>query len=212
MSAITKKIQKRIRTKICVLVLSEYSFHYEIPGGASWKKKKNLPAKCKRRKRRRFHPWVRKIPWRRAWQPTPVFLPGESHGNRGAWQATVHRVINSRTRLKWLSTCDWKAVLWDFFFKSYCRDKIPTKYPDLELSCVFATIPYLASRLWGCLAHSDCESLTLRSGSWILNCLLLLTQRSHPGRGCCLSGSPSKEKQNSLPMCPSPKLSLSLGT
>ena len=24
-------------------------------------------------------PWVRKIPWRRAWQPTPVFLPGESH-------------------------------------------------------------------------------------------------------------------------------------
>uniref|UniRef100_A0AC11DI30 Uncharacterized protein n=1 Tax=Ovis aries TaxID=9940 RepID=A0AC11DI30_SHEEP len=25
-------------------------------------------------------PWVRKIPWRRAWQPTPVFLPGESHG------------------------------------------------------------------------------------------------------------------------------------
>ena len=28
--------------------------------------------------RRRFDPWVRKIPWRRAWQPTPVFLPGES--------------------------------------------------------------------------------------------------------------------------------------
>ena len=25
-------------------------------------------------------PWVRKVPWRRAWQPTPVFLPGESHG------------------------------------------------------------------------------------------------------------------------------------
>ena len=28
----------------------------------------------------RFDPWVRKIPWRRKWQPTPVFLPGESHG------------------------------------------------------------------------------------------------------------------------------------
>ena len=26
--------------------------------------------------------WVRKIPWRREWQPTPVFLPGESHGQR----------------------------------------------------------------------------------------------------------------------------------
>ena len=29
-----------------------------------------------------FDPWVRKIPWRRKWQPTPVFLPGESHGGR----------------------------------------------------------------------------------------------------------------------------------
>ena len=27
-------------------------------------------------------PWVRKIPWRRKWQPTPVFVPGESHGQR----------------------------------------------------------------------------------------------------------------------------------
>ena len=32
--------------------------------------------------RRSFDPWVRKIPWRRAWQPTPVFLPGESNGQR----------------------------------------------------------------------------------------------------------------------------------
>ena len=29
-----------------------------------------------------FNPWVRKIPWRREWQPTPVLLPGESHGQR----------------------------------------------------------------------------------------------------------------------------------
>ena len=35
-----------------------------------------------RRKRCRFHPWVGTIPWRRAWQPTPVFLPGASHGQR----------------------------------------------------------------------------------------------------------------------------------
>ena len=30
----------------------------------------------------KLSPWVRKIPCRRAWQPTPVFLPGESHGER----------------------------------------------------------------------------------------------------------------------------------
>ena len=29
-----------------------------------------------------FDPWVRKIPWRREWQPIPVFLPGKSHGQR----------------------------------------------------------------------------------------------------------------------------------
>jgi len=30
----------------------------------------------------RFNPRVRKIPWRRAWQSTPILLPGESHGQR----------------------------------------------------------------------------------------------------------------------------------
>jgi len=29
-----------------------------------------------------FNPWIRKIPWRRKWQPTPVLLPGKSHGQR----------------------------------------------------------------------------------------------------------------------------------
>ena len=37
---------------------------------------------------------VGNIPWRRAWQPTPVLLPGESV-DRGAWQAVVHRVAKS---------------------------------------------------------------------------------------------------------------------
>ena len=34
----------------------------------------------RRPRRRGFEPWVGKIPWRRVWQPTPVFLPGEFHG------------------------------------------------------------------------------------------------------------------------------------
>ena len=40
---------------------------------------KNLPANAGDM-RQGFNPWVRKIPWRRAWQPTPGFWPGESHG------------------------------------------------------------------------------------------------------------------------------------
>ena len=41
---------------------------------------KNPLASVEDGKRGGFDPWVRKIPWRRAWQPTPVFLPGELHG------------------------------------------------------------------------------------------------------------------------------------
>ena len=39
---------------------------------------------CQFRRHRRlgFHPWVRKIPWSRKWQPTLVFLPGKFHGQR----------------------------------------------------------------------------------------------------------------------------------
>ena len=37
---------------------------------------------CRRHKRHRFDPWVRKTPWRRKWQAAPVFLLGESHGQR----------------------------------------------------------------------------------------------------------------------------------
>ena len=36
----------------------------------------------RRHKRCRFDPWVGKIPWRRQWQPTPLFLPGKFHGQR----------------------------------------------------------------------------------------------------------------------------------
>ena len=43
------------------------------------------------------------LPWRRKWQPTPVFLPGESQGRRNRW-AAIYGVAQSRTRLKWLSS------------------------------------------------------------------------------------------------------------
>ena len=71
-----------------------------FPGGTSGKEP---PCQRRRHKRLRFNPWVRKIPWRRKWQFTPVFLPGESHGHRGAGRATVHGFTKSWTQLKRLS-------------------------------------------------------------------------------------------------------------
>ena len=56
--------------------------HHGLPGGASdkeptcQKKKKKEPTCQCRCQRHRFDAWLRKIPWRRAWQPTPVFLSG----------------------------------------------------------------------------------------------------------------------------------------
>ena len=43
---------------------------------------KNPPANAGDIKRHGFDPWVRKIPWRRKWQYTPVLVPGKSHGQR----------------------------------------------------------------------------------------------------------------------------------
>ena len=37
---------------------------------------------CRRYERHRFDPWLGQMPWRMAWQPNPVFLSGESHGQR----------------------------------------------------------------------------------------------------------------------------------
>ena len=55
--------------------------------------------------------------WRRKWQPTPVFLSGESQG-RGAWWAAVYGVAQSRTWLKWLSSSSSRCSI--HVFLSFC--------------------------------------------------------------------------------------------
>ena len=91
-----------------------------FPGGA---RGKEPTCQCRRPKRRGFTPWVRKILWRRAWQPTPVFLPG------GARQATVHStqrigpdwsdLAPTHVLLKSIHpTCHRIASVWFFWLKS----------------------------------------------------------------------------------------------
>ena len=50
-----------------------------------------------------FDPWVGKIPWRRKWQPTPVFLPGEFHGQRSLVSCIFYRVAKSQTLSDWVT-------------------------------------------------------------------------------------------------------------
>ena len=56
-----------------------YVSNMDFPGGASGKES---ACRCRRHKIPKFDLWVGKIPWRREWQPTPVFLPGKFHGQR----------------------------------------------------------------------------------------------------------------------------------
>ena len=73
------RVQKLIFTCMVNWFLIRIPRQLGFPGGASGKE----PAcSCRRHKRLGFNSWVGKIPWRRAWQPTPVLLPGESHGQR----------------------------------------------------------------------------------------------------------------------------------
>ena len=58
--------------------IQQNSVHYS----PRWLSGKESACRCRRCKRRRFSPWVQKIPWKRKWQPTPVFFPGKFYGQR----------------------------------------------------------------------------------------------------------------------------------
>ena len=54
-----------------------------------WLSGKESPCQCRRH---RFDPWIGKNPWKRKWQPTPVFLPGKYHGQRSLVGYSLKRV------------------------------------------------------------------------------------------------------------------------
>ena len=73
-------------------------------GGTSGKE----PAcQCRGQKRRGFDPRVRRITWKRAWQPTPIFLPGEFHVERSlvGFSLWGHRESDTTERLSHMDTC-----------------------------------------------------------------------------------------------------------
>ena len=67
----------------------------DFPGGSGGK------SICLQCRRLGFDPWVRKIPWRRKWQPTVVLLPGKSHGQRSlvGYSPWGHKELDQTERL-----------------------------------------------------------------------------------------------------------------
>ena len=71
-----------------------------------------------------FDPWVMKIPWRRKWQPTPVFLPVKSHGQRSlvvygllSHNRVSHDLVTKQQQLIYYFSC--RSEFFIHFLKSF---------------------------------------------------------------------------------------------
>ena len=91
---------------------------WDFPGDANGKES---AYQHRRHKKSGFDTWVRKIPWRRAWQSTPVLLPGESNGQRSqiGGHGVFHKGTGSDHSLEWESdSVIWGRMLCFAFFVS----------------------------------------------------------------------------------------------
>ena len=87
-----------------------------LPGNLNGKKS---ACQCRRHRRHEFNPWLRKIPWRRKWQPTPVFFPEEFHGQRslavyspwGRKQLDITECLSHTHSINWMSVLTLKSLL-----------------------------------------------------------------------------------------------------
>ena len=64
--------------------------------------------------RPKFNPWVRKITWRRKWQPTPVFLPGKLHGRKSlvGYSPWGHKELDITEQLTVSFSCSFRLPRW----------------------------------------------------------------------------------------------------
>ena len=126
-----------MKIKLCYLILAGYCWLLKVPSLRScfffaqkeeyqdsglpwWFRRWRSRLQCGRPG---FSPWVGKIPWRRAWQPTPVFLPGKFHGERSLVGYSPCSCKES-DQTEWLSTAhqDFSSVQ----FSRSVRDVLKT--------------------------------------------------------------------------------------
>ena len=98
-----------VKDKMIFRLLFCIEVWYSFLGGAG--SKEHACQSRRLNKRCGFNPWVGKIPGRRAWQPTPVFLPGESHGQRSL-----------------AGYSPWVTKSWAWLSDWACTNRIPMEY------------------------------------------------------------------------------------
>ena len=82
-------------------------------------------------KRLRFDPQIRKIPWRRAWKSTPVFLPGKSHGQRSLGYSPQSSTVSDTTKVT-QHACTHEPPPYHLSFICIMADCLGALYPDQE--------------------------------------------------------------------------------
>ena len=91
-----------------------------FPGSTSGKESAQ---QCRRHKGHSFNPCIRKIPWRRAWQPTPVFMPGESLWTEEA--SRLRSIGSQRVGHDWSDLARMHIVSIDFHGFSNSDQQLP---------------------------------------------------------------------------------------
>ena len=81
LNAINILLSKKSETKVTIPILLDVYMILQWAFPVA-QQVKNLPTIQEICRRHGFNPWVKKMPWRRKWQPTPIFLPIKSHGQR----------------------------------------------------------------------------------------------------------------------------------
>ena len=100
---------------LCTLNYSYMWLCLGFPGSTSGKE---LTCQCRRHKTSGFNPWVGMIPWRRNWQPSSVFSPGESQGQRSleGYSPWGHTESDTTERL----SMHTKSYIGDDFLSAFC--------------------------------------------------------------------------------------------
>ena len=136
---------------------------------------KELACQFRRHRRWGFDPWVEMICWRRKWQPIPLFLPGESHGQRSLAGCSPRGHRESDTTEVTYTHTDWTRGL-NQYLLPWQADSLPWSYPRKPqvffrtVSC-FYDVSGFGNLIWASISkwrtvHSS--KVVIISPQWLL--------------------------------------------
>ena len=146
-------------------------------GPQRWHRGKESTCQCRRYRRHGFDHWVGMNPWRRKWQPTPVFLPGKSHGQRSlasyspgghTESATTEWLSKTHTKKTWAisdtTESNWKHTSTDWNRSSLPEILTPEKLFNRDVNSrkkigLRRSVHYRQSPPWRSPERHNCRAL-----------------------------------------------------